>query len=383
MGQFGQNSHQPFGKMIKRIGILTFHASHNYGSMLQAYALQTFLEQQGYEVTIINHRNLAQRSLYIKPAQLLKRKTLKDFITHPRLFIQNVGKWNKFERFMTDYYRLSWEMPLLVNVERAVNDELKLDAVITGGDQIWNMDCWDFSLSYYLPFETPGVRRVAYSPSMGDEVWFRPDHYVGLLKTLVDRYDFPSVREENASRFLTDLVSRPVPAVPDPTLLLDKDDYDALAGNTPLMEGDYLFYYSPQPDDTISAFALQLSKLLGCKIVSSNKQYTKAERSLVSYNNAGPSEFLNLLKFAKYVCGKSLHLVLFSLLFHKQFLAVGRSKGARISSILNQVGLPSRYVEKGMNPKEVQFDDVDWIYVDKQLEALRMKGAGFLRNALE
>ena len=30
-------------EMLK-IGILTFHGSHNYGSMLQAYALQQYLE---------------------------------------------------------------------------------------------------------------------------------------------------------------------------------------------------------------------------------------------------------------------------------------------------------------------------------------------------
>ena len=369
--------------MIKRIGILTFHASHNYGSMLLAYALQTFLEQQGYEMTIINHRGLAQKFLYLKPTQLLKRKTLKEFVTHPRLFIQNIGKWHKFEQFMADYFRLSWEMPGLSSVEQAINESFKFDAVITGGDQIWNMDCWDFSLSYFLPFGTPGIRRIAYSPSMGDESWWQPSHYANLLKSLVERYDFPSVREESASKFLSGLINRSVPDVPDPTLLLDKDDYDALAGKTPLVKGDYLFYYSPQPDEKVSIFASQLSQMLGCKVVSSNKQYAKAERSFIPYNNAGPSEFLNLLKYAKYVCGKSFHLVLFSLVFHKQFLAVGRSKGARISSILNQVGLSSRYVVTGTNPKDVQFDDVDWMHVDKQLDAMRMKGAGFLRNALE
>lgn len=49
------------------IGIITFHASFNYGSMLQAYALQTFLTKQGHKVEIVNYRTLRQKKGYPKP----------------------------------------------------------------------------------------------------------------------------------------------------------------------------------------------------------------------------------------------------------------------------------------------------------------------------
>ena len=44
-----------------KIGILTFHGAHNYGSVLQAYALSTWLKDQGHDVQIINLRNQAQK----------------------------------------------------------------------------------------------------------------------------------------------------------------------------------------------------------------------------------------------------------------------------------------------------------------------------------
>ena len=47
-----------------RIGIITFHAAFNYGSMLQAYALQTFLEKKGHQVEIINFRPEIQKKTY-------------------------------------------------------------------------------------------------------------------------------------------------------------------------------------------------------------------------------------------------------------------------------------------------------------------------------
>ncbi len=39
-----------------RIGILTFHCAHNYGAMLQCYALQEYLKGRGDEVYVIDYR---------------------------------------------------------------------------------------------------------------------------------------------------------------------------------------------------------------------------------------------------------------------------------------------------------------------------------------
>jgi len=39
-----------------KIGIITFHWATNYGAMLQAFALQTYLESKGNEVYIINYK---------------------------------------------------------------------------------------------------------------------------------------------------------------------------------------------------------------------------------------------------------------------------------------------------------------------------------------
>lgn len=38
-----------------KIGILTFHRAHNYGAVLQAFALQEYLRKAGHEVKIIDY----------------------------------------------------------------------------------------------------------------------------------------------------------------------------------------------------------------------------------------------------------------------------------------------------------------------------------------
>ena len=350
--------------------------------MLQAYALQTYLEGLGCDVMVINQRSLSQRAFYSKPGRLLKRKTLKAFWNAPSLFLQNIGKWNKFEQFMRDYYHLSYELPDLVTAERFINDEIHFDAVITGGDQIWNMNCLDFSLSYFLPFETPGIRRIAYSPSLGDEQWWRPQNYARVLKALVDTYDFPSVRENSASVFLSHLIGRSVPSVPDPTLLLGKDDYDRLAGEKPMVKGRYIFYYSPLQRNDVSEFVARYAKICGFRVVSSNKSRAGAEKGFISYNNSGPSEFLNLIKNATIVCGFSFHLVLFSLVFHKQFFVVTSSGGSRIKCLLDEVGLSSRMYYTHSDPSSMKVEPINWESIDNKMREMQLVGESFLREAL-
>ena len=50
-----------------KIGIITFHAAMNYGSVLQAFALQEYLRSRGNDVRIIDFRSAAQRRLYPAP----------------------------------------------------------------------------------------------------------------------------------------------------------------------------------------------------------------------------------------------------------------------------------------------------------------------------
>ena len=49
-----------------KIGIITYHASHNYGSMLQAWAMQRYCEKMGHWAEIINYRSFAQKKCTLK-----------------------------------------------------------------------------------------------------------------------------------------------------------------------------------------------------------------------------------------------------------------------------------------------------------------------------
>lgn len=52
---------------MDKVGILTFHAAHNYGSMLQAYAIKSAIASLGYDSEIINYRNERQKKVIQHP----------------------------------------------------------------------------------------------------------------------------------------------------------------------------------------------------------------------------------------------------------------------------------------------------------------------------
>ena len=59
---------------MKKVGIITVHAAHNYGSCLQAYALQRKIAEMGYDCEIINLRLPIQKEIY---QVFTKRKNVK------------------------------------------------------------------------------------------------------------------------------------------------------------------------------------------------------------------------------------------------------------------------------------------------------------------
>lgn len=96
-----------------RIGIITFHASHNYGSMLQAWALQTYLEKQGHQVEIVNYRSNIQRIVYHKPICFVNGDvalaSMKRLLMYPQSIRPLYKKWHLFEIFLTDELKTTKE----------------------------------------------------------------------------------------------------------------------------------------------------------------------------------------------------------------------------------------------------------------------------------
>ena len=121
-----------------KVGIMTFHSSHNCGSMLQAYALQHTLEERyGADAELINFANQGSRNLYgmidFRPKKQAIHNTINNF-KHYKL----MKRYHQdYIDFMNKYLKVSQERYLVEKQLRGC--EKGYDLLVSGGDQVWNV----------------------------------------------------------------------------------------------------------------------------------------------------------------------------------------------------------------------------------------------------
>lgn len=330
---------------MKKVGIITFHAAHNYGSMLQAYALQKVILALGYDCQIINFRPITQKEMY-KPIFMVG--TLYDrcvrFIIQCTYALDILRKKWLFENFLKKELILSSKE--YTSLEDLKNADFSFDYYISGSDQIWNVQAYDFSYAYFLPFVKLG-KRIAYAPSMGPHLSINRYGDMDKILELLEKYSAISVREVTGSQYIESLINKPVATVLDPTLLLDSTEYDKLISNSPLIKGEYVFIYTPWSNEKVYEMAYTLGKKYNKKVVISQGLRNKYEmlrwgRKFKIYAAVGPKEFLNLCKNASIICCDSFHAVVFSILFRKCFFVLDGMNDNRISTLLRITHLQGR-----------------------------------------
>ena len=93
--------------------------------------------------------------------------------------------------------------------------------------------------------------------------------------------------------------------------------------------------------------ASNIGKELGCQVITEKAYYPKDIKqygNISTYIPTGPKEFLNLIRYAKCVCGGSFHLQVFSILFQKDFYCINGDKDSRTNHLLRQFGLQDRII---------------------------------------
>lgn len=360
-----------------KAGILTYHAAHNYGSNLQAYALQKTISKLGVDCEIINFRTERQKDQY---APLTKRKGFK-YVLKNMYFLLNYKnrkeKYLLFERFIDEKLVKSKEE--YTTLEELNERTPVYDYYISGSDQIWNTKPNDFDMAYYLPFVKQG-KKIAYAPSFGPigEI-DRSDE----IKKCLEKYDFISVREENGVQLVRKMIGECPKIVLDPTLLLNKEEWNEIIGE-PIVKDKYIFFYTLFANKEMIEMCKMISRKMQLPIIISNisNQYEVFSR-FVKKTKTGPLEFLSLIKNAELVLTSSFHGTVFSVLLEKDFFAINGMEDKRISTLLSGLNLEERSISKEeIEKKYYVIHDINYIEVNKKLENMRTESYAFLKKAL-
>lgn len=292
-----------------KVGILTFHCAHNYGAVLQVYALVTYLKQNGVDAEIIDYRPKSLvKSHGIFPYNKFASKTLKGKIKYllhilPYLNLRRI-RAKKMSRFIES-------LPLSSKKYTEADKELcGYDIVICGSDQVWNTDITHGQDLFFTHLVKSDAKFVSYAAS--SEI---NERTLNDIREIISRFDVVSVREQALKQVLErkDL-GKKIYKVMDPVFLLTQREWHKVA-KCPQETTPYLLVYQVRRDNRINELAKRISQKYSLKIIelTAEADAITAESNVV--RTASPQEFLGYFANAKLVLTSSFHGTAFAAIF--------------------------------------------------------------------
>lgn len=375
---------------MNKIGIITFHASHNCGSFLQAYALQKFLKNNNLDAEIIDFSNEGQRKLY---DITYKNNSLKNFIKNIILFprrriLKNTHK--NYEKFIHKNLKLSKEK--FLKLQEMKEYEFDYDIFICGSDQIWNVTIVDFDDAYFLPFISD-KKKIAYAPSFGARKMskYLLENELEKYKRYLNEFSLITIRENNGKEWLKEMIKKDVPVVLDPTLLLSREDYkeieDCYDQN---IIGKYIFYYSPSYNPEINELVKKISRKYNLKVIAWNpKSYYLKFMNFTNFylpKKQNPGVYLSLIRDAELVITTSFHGTIFSTIYNKKFWVIKNGEmfgdDDRVKTLINELSIEDRLIPIQFDEKFDYLSEVNYNTYTKKLKKLKNNSSQILLGGI-
>lgn len=362
-----------------KIGLVTFYHIHHYGAMLQACATERAVEALGGECEIVDYYVNQNNALFRAPTGLGSAAADAHTALH---YGALKARYDRFEAFSRQYLKRSSHR--YESASELAGAALPYDVILSGSDQIWNPKIFPdgkFDPVFFGAFSQK--RKIAYAPSFG--IPSVPEGMEDELRGYLDAFSHISVRERQGQTIVEQVTGKTVPVVLDPTLLLDRNAWSAIA-SPPAEKGGYILCYCISKPGALAPYIRRLAEETGLPVVQlcgiRQRVHPKARCVL----DAGPAEFLGWFRGASYVCTNSFHGTVFSVQFQKPFFtAVAPSElaapeSSRTFSLLSRLGLENRVVGKG---DTAGVDDaICWSEVERRLEHARRDSVDYLRHAL-
>ena len=365
--------------MKKSTATVTWVTYRNFGTILQAYALQKAVTSLGYDNHIIDDRTIVE-SFRIRKKFSLLRELHKIKWLYPRkaeFANRNQETVRLFDEFIDRYMVVDSAWGCRKDISE------RYDVYIAGSDQIWSPDV-PFDDFYYLAFtERP---KVAYAPSLG--VTNYPEEKVAAVKPMLERFGSLSVREPQGADILREKFGIEADVVSDPTMLLDRSCWESLLPHSGKCTERsyalcYLLTYNQDYIRLVREYCLERSLQLKMIVVSPDCVGV-ADEDIYT----GPEGFLQAIAGADVVLTDSFHGSIFSLIFEKSFFTFKRfddssasSQNSRVENLLSMMQLEHRLLGR-TSSQLPECPEIDWSAVRSKVSDLRDHSLSYLMKSL-
>lgn len=378
---------------MKTVGLITYYGD-NYGGVLQAYALQQKVLALGYNCELISNefmyrgngvgrvrRILANLASAVKNpvAYLDKRKIYHEYA------LRNAIKAQKFAAFREEH--LVIRKTGYTSYAEYVKTPPMYDIYLCGSDQIWNPNLHSDNGFYFAGFAPEDALKLSYASSVG--VSSVSKKQATFMAPLLNRFDVISTREQKGADVINAISEKTATVVLDPTLLLNGDQWSEVAAPR-LIEEPYIFCYLFGEREYIADVKQRVKSMTGMKVVSIPfvpRELTMEDEKIF---DAGPAEFISLIKHAALVLTDSFHATAFSINLRTPFISLCRfdkndrkSMNDRLVTILDLVGLQDRLIDANDEFSHERLFDIDFEEAHRLLDEKRQADIQFLMGALQ
>jgi hypothetical protein len=369
----------------KKTALMTWYSYPNYGTALQAFALQHVIINLGYENEIICYtpKNInlkSQKGIRVLFARF--RRKIDYLLNTPYLSPEQINKFRSFTE--TELIK----SPILFDNSDEEKWNSMYDAFVCGSDQIWSPVNYDSN--YFLSFVKNKSKIIAYAPSIGTP-FFKSNEIKEKMSKDISCFKYLSVRESSGVKIIKDICGKDATLVVDPTLLISRNEWlDILCKRSIPIECNeqYILCYFLGNAKQYENYVNRISSILHMPVIIIPMFKQQYKSKCVIKNDIDPLEFVSLFANAAYVCTDSYHGVLFSVNFHKRFTAFKRfkdnssfSQNTRLYSFLKLVGLETRIVDKaGLN--DMCLSNINYRDVESNLMKAKRASLSFLKESL-
>lgn len=376
-----------------KIGILTQPLFTNYGGILQAYALQSVLNNMGHEAIIIRRDPPYLSTRFPNNIVLDIKYCLRILLrgASAAMSAQQLRLVSKeTSRFIKYYLNSSRSLYKEKQFRNYINKH-SFDAFIVGSDQVWRPAMSPNIFNFFLDFiaDKDDVKRIAYAASFGVDYWEYTDAQTKVCSMLAQKFNAISVREKSGVVLCKRYLGIEAAHVLDPTILLQSKDYERIAARVdePKREDGIFCYVLNETEGTrtlINAIksATGLNDFYCMPTCECNLHNIIKHKQDTVFPSI--SKWIRSFIDAKLVFTDSFHGTAFSIIFNKPFWVIGNSaRGlSRIESILESFGLQDRMVSLDKVNDTDWERGIDWERVNLQKDILQRQSMDFLKNGL-
>jgi len=345
---------------MARVGVITFLHNDNYGSSLQAYALQRVIRNLGHDCVHLDYC----------PDRQEKIRNLLQSRNHPKLILEGIrkrtvkagqaGAREKSTAIPAFYARQMNLSPVCRNQKDLEEQSRDRDILICGSDQIWN-PVW-LNPAYFLTFAGKEKTKLAYAASLGIKS-LPAREKIRMIRKWTEDFKAISVREEEGAELLKQMTGKTAAVMPDPVCLLNREEWEETADNGPAGEPYLLCYFigeNPAYWETVR----RLRQETGLRALVVPVTAESYEQGMDMLDGIGPEGFLGAVRNAAMMCTDSFHGLAFSSIF----------------------GIPTelmrRYREEDPENKNSRIDHFRRMMETRGLASMREEGIAWLNRQL-